>query len=365
MAGPDGRYATPIGNAPVTENPTPYSDALSCLGQYAGGHNISPPHIAVGSLRDLTGQLDSNGGRPITQGAMLMAISALGKAGIPLVERYETDVPKLEFDLANNKLVSDQQLQPGIKRDYRPIYPGEVTGSDYFLAGGITELNSSIRSSNLSATIETQGRANSTATPSINAYVMNVGLDLRLINTVSLDITDIVSYQKQIVGYQVGTGLFAFFGNQVLSAAGATNAEEPVQFAVRSLIERAMVQFVSKLYHVPQSQCLSPEADPLQGTKALRAVGPSPVQTGLSAAQTNAPQMRRSQDWNAAPLPARARGGAFQSMSAPEGQRTAVLPPTATAAALLPAPDWNTAPQPFRLPEPPSSQGGSLRAPEF
>src|SRR4051812_20448919 len=150
VAGTDGLYARPIGDAPVTENPTPYSAALACLGEYAADHRINPPHIAVGALRDLTGQLDSNGGRPITQGAMLMAISALGKAGIALVERYETDVPKLEFDLANNKLVSDQKLEPGAKRDYRSIYPGEVTGSDYFLAGGITELNSSIRTSNAS-----------------------------------------------------------------------------------------------------------------------------------------------------------------------------------------------------------------------
>ena len=31
VAGPSGRYATPIGNAPVTSNPTPYSTALFCL----------------------------------------------------------------------------------------------------------------------------------------------------------------------------------------------------------------------------------------------------------------------------------------------------------------------------------------------
>ncbi len=30
-AGPSGQYAKPIGNAPVTSNPTPYSTALYCL----------------------------------------------------------------------------------------------------------------------------------------------------------------------------------------------------------------------------------------------------------------------------------------------------------------------------------------------
>ena len=34
-AGPGGKYAAPIGNAPVTANPTPYSAALVCLGEYA------------------------------------------------------------------------------------------------------------------------------------------------------------------------------------------------------------------------------------------------------------------------------------------------------------------------------------------
>ena len=121
---------------------------------------------------------------------------------------------------------------------------------------------------------------------------MNVGLDLRLINTVSLDITDIVSYQKQIIGYQVGTGLFAFFGNQILSVTGASNAEEPVQFAVRSMIERSMVQFVSHLYRVPQSVCLAPGADPLQGTDRLMPM-PQPRATSDTAGQ-----MER---WDAAP----------------------------------------------------------------
>ena len=34
-AGPNGLYKTPIGNAPVTTNPTPYTAGLVCLGQYA------------------------------------------------------------------------------------------------------------------------------------------------------------------------------------------------------------------------------------------------------------------------------------------------------------------------------------------
>lgn len=262
----NGRYANPVGDAPVTENPTPYSDALVCLARYAGRSGQRIPHVAVARISDLTGQLDENGGRPITQGAMLMAISALGKTGIPLVERYETDVPKLEFDLGNNKLISSQPRRTdGGTRDYRAIYPGQVSGSDYFLTGGVTELNSSIRAMNGSAGISEQTRDSSTSTISGNAYVMNIGMDLRLVDTNSLDIVSIVSYQKQIIGWQVGAGLFSFFGNQVLSINASGSAQEPLHLAVRSLVERAVVEMVTKLYNLPESTCLDPQSDPLKG----------------------------------------------------------------------------------------------------
>lgn len=38
--GSDGLYAQPIGGAPVTANPTPYSEALVCLGNYARANNL-------------------------------------------------------------------------------------------------------------------------------------------------------------------------------------------------------------------------------------------------------------------------------------------------------------------------------------
>jgi ABC-type uncharacterized transport system auxiliary subunit len=52
VAGPSGLYAHPIGNAPVTANPTPYSAALVCLGDYAHANHINSPRIAVGRISD-------------------------------------------------------------------------------------------------------------------------------------------------------------------------------------------------------------------------------------------------------------------------------------------------------------------------
>src|SRR3546814_9043959 len=64
--------------------------------------------IAVGNIRDYTGKEEADGsGRKLTQGASLMAMSALGKAGVPLVERYDTSITELELKYTNNKLIGD------------------------------------------------------------------------------------------------------------------------------------------------------------------------------------------------------------------------------------------------------------------
>src|SRR3954462_7951170 len=61
-----GQYARPIGSAPVTPNPTPYSSTLACLADYAAQAHIRAPRIATGRVNDLSGKLDESGGHPIT-----------------------------------------------------------------------------------------------------------------------------------------------------------------------------------------------------------------------------------------------------------------------------------------------------------
>src|SRR5271168_955121 len=142
IAGPNGLYAPVMGNAPVTANPTPYSAALVCLSEYAREHHLTSPRIAVGRISDYTGKEESDGsGRKLTQGASLMAISALAKSGASLLERYDTSVSELELKYANNKLISDAPTtNPNAPSDYRRIVSGQVPGSDYYMVGGITEL---------------------------------------------------------------------------------------------------------------------------------------------------------------------------------------------------------------------------------
>ena len=40
-----------------------------------------------------------------------MAMSALSKAGVPLVERFDTSVAEMELKYANNKLIGDDKPQ--------------------------------------------------------------------------------------------------------------------------------------------------------------------------------------------------------------------------------------------------------------
>ena len=255
-AGTDGRYATPMGNAPVINNETPYSNALRCVATHVNS-DAQTMRIAVGNIRDYTGKEEADGsGRKITQGASLMAMSALGKAGVPLVERYDTSITELELKYTNNKLIGDGQ--PGDAQngsDYRKIFAGEIRGSDYYLVGGITELNFNIRSGGVDASVASSSAQGWGASAGGKLYVMNIGLDLRLVNSRTLEVVDFVSYQKQIVGHEVSAGVFDFLGGNLFEIGAGESAQEPIQLAVRSVVERAVLKMLVPLYHVNPTDC--------------------------------------------------------------------------------------------------------------
>ncbi len=267
IAGADGRYAQPIGSATVTANPTPYSNALVCLGNYARQYKLGAPRIAVGRIADYTGKEESDGsGRKVTQGASLMAMSAFAKAGMPLVERFDTSVSELELKYTNNKLITDDP-NPAADgpADPRKIFAGQVPGSDFYVTGGITELNYNIRSNGADVAAGDKDTNGLKGRFKNSIFVMNVAIDLRLINTRTLEVVDVISYQKQVVGREVGIGLFDFLNGNVFDVSGGSGALEPLQLAVRSLIERAVVEMTANLYGMPGPQsCLT--SDPLGGS---------------------------------------------------------------------------------------------------
>jgi curli biogenesis system outer membrane secretion channel CsgG len=253
VAGPSGVYSQPTGDAPVIANPTPYSAALVCEAEFARAHNVNAPRIAIGRIADYTGKLEADGsGRKITQGASLMAMSAFAKAGVPLVERYDTSVSELELKYANSKLISDKPT-PGAQApaDYRQIMAGQVPGSDFYIAGGITELNFNIRSNGITAAGGGGNNAGAVGQAGASTYVMNVGIDLRLVNTRTLEVVDVISDQKQIIAHQIGVGVFSMWNGNAFSMTAGEGATEPLQLAVRSVIEREAVEMIANLYGMP------------------------------------------------------------------------------------------------------------------
>jgi curli production assembly/transport component CsgG/holdfast attachment protein HfaB len=264
-----GRYTAPIGGSPVVSNETPYSASLRCLSGYTSGR---PLKIAVGQIADYTGKTESdNSGRKLTQGAALMAMSALSKSGVQLVERFDTSVAEMELKYANNKLIGEDKTDGG-PGDYRKIMAGSIPGSDYYLVGGITELNFNIRSEGVNADGGQTATQGIKGTVGGNMYVMNVGLDLRLVDTNTLQVVDVISYQKQIIGRQISAGVFDFLGQTFFDASAGESALEPIQLAVRSVIERAVLEMTSRLYHTPAGVCanLDTDGDPLADASERR-----------------------------------------------------------------------------------------------
>ena len=266
-AGPQGTYATPIGNAPVTANPTPYSAALYCMADYARRYNLPSPRIAVGRISDYTGTVSADGGRQVTGGASLMAMTALAKSGARITERYDTSVSEMELRYANNRLIGDQGPGGADDIQYRRILAGSVPGTDFYIIGGITEVNYNIRSGGFDAA---GGQASSQTPLSVafsgKSYVMNIAIDLRLVQTTSLEVVDVVSYQKQIIGREISAGVFDFLNGNVFDISAGEGGLGPVQLAVRALIERATVEFMANLYGAPGPEiCLSAGPDPLGG----------------------------------------------------------------------------------------------------
>ncbi len=103
-------------------------------------------------------------------------------------------------------------------------------------------------------------------------YVMNIGIDLRLVDTNTLEVVDVISYQKQIIGRQISAGVFDFLGQNFFDASLGESALEPIQLAVRTTIERATLEMMSRLYRAPTAACggaLNTASDPLYDGKTV------------------------------------------------------------------------------------------------
>ncbi|WP_329671799.1 CsgG/HfaB family protein [Limnobacter sp.] len=279
-------YVAPFDGAEVIENDTRYSKELECLKPSIKAAAIH--RFAVGRVNDFTGKEDLVNGKRITQGAALMVISALAKAGVPMVERFDTSVADMELKYADNKLITDEPNSG----NYRKIFGGSLPGSDYHIVGGITEVNYNIKSGSLDSSIQFIGA-------SAQYFVMNVGIDLRLVNTKTLEVVDVQSLQKQIIGTELRGGYFRLFSDGVFDLNAAERTQEPIQKAVRMVIEQAVFNMVEHVYKISPAGCASlgaiqPTVNATgQLTRANQSATASSSETpltnsGNTSAQTNA-----------------------------------------------------------------------------
>ncbi len=242
MAAPD-----PVAPA-ATGNPTAYTAALTCMAQRNRDLGLRAPRLAVGRIGDLTGRVDFDTGARVSQGAALFAITALGRAGVPVVERLDNSVSQIELDYAQKHLLSDTpELAGQSPENFRPIFAGQVAGSDYFIVGGITELNYNLRSSGWNAQVGEAALTGVRGRAGASDYVLNVAVDLRLVDSRSQEVTGMVSFQKQLVGREMNLGLTG--GSDTVGGvlSGGTQAVEPLQAAVRTLVERGVFELVAGL----------------------------------------------------------------------------------------------------------------------
>lgn len=268
--GPDdeGRVGV-IETSPSRRNTTPLDAVLSCYGNALrqSGGNLA---IAVGDIRDYTGKQNPDQGFAITQGGALMAYSALGKLqpGIRLMERFDMRIAESELAFMEKRQLGDgvehvveNGGSPAEPVPWLPYYGGSIRQSDYYIVGGITELNYNIHSGGVQASISNIGAKQ-------RVYTMNVAVDLRIVGSQSLMVYDTVSIEKQVSGYEIGAGVFRFFGNELFDINIGDKSQEPLQLAVRSTIEASVLELVASVTNVSADPCMEVNATASGATQA-------------------------------------------------------------------------------------------------
>ncbi len=260
----------PLKGSAVAPTMTDYSAALKCVSNVAGSQNYPAPRIAVGHITDMTGADDLYLGRRLTQGATLMAITAVANAGMRVIERFDTGVTQVDLDFANNRLLRDSATV------IRTPQEGQIQGVDLYIVGGISEYNHNLQSRGQDASISKSGRNGGSAFATNGDYVVDVGMDLRLIDARTTEVIAVKSYRKQVRGQQRELGALLASGSDSIDIGIGGRKNEPIQMAIRSIIDRSVLEFTAGLYGSDASNCVN----------LARQIESGPVRTTAAAQHT-------------------------------------------------------------------------------
>ncbi|MBI5275967.1 MAG: OmpA family protein [Burkholderiales bacterium] len=264
-------------------NYTPLEPAFTCLADLMRSRRVPVVGIAVGDVKDYTGKYSQNEGNAITQGGALMIYSALGKMGdvVQLQERFDTRIAELELAYTDRRQLGDgrqHQVESGKPAvPWVPYFGGTILRSNYYIVGGITELNYNIGSGGAELNVTGIGGKRRT-------YTMNVGVDLRIVDTRSLLVARTVSLQKQLVGEEVGVGVYRFFGKELIDINVGTKNQEPLQLGVRTAIEHGVVELISSIAGIDPLECLDASGMRARSEPVAEGAMPAPVAAAPAAA---------------------------------------------------------------------------------
>ena len=244
-------------NAPLINGPAPYrnttpmSEALTCMrSQLARQEDI---RIGIADLVDGTGASlgeGDNAGRMVTQRPDLMLLVAMSRAGARLVNRTSIGVVEWEMrEAMARRLGEGREARVGDTTfPFRPVRVGEIVGSSFYVSGAVTEYNYNIYSDVQEAGVfgVTAGR---------RSYRVSVAVDLVVTRSTTTEVRLARSYGKQLVGQEVGVGVFRFLdmsvGNtrtELFEANIGQRQNEPVQAALRWVIETGAYDILSELF---------------------------------------------------------------------------------------------------------------------
>lgn len=259
-----GEVPVPVGT-PVRTNRTPMEPAIACVADLVVQTGAKPKVIAVGEVKDYTGKYSINEGSAITQGGALMVYSALGKMGdaVTVAERYDPLVAERELGYIDRRQLGngEEHVVNGAKVRWMPYFGGSIAQSDYFIVGGITELNYNIRSGGADLAFNNIG-------PKVRTFTQSVAVDLRIVDSRTLLVLKTVSLTKQFTGYEVGASVFRFFGNDLFDITVGSKGQEPLQLGIRAALEEATLRLVAPVLNVSPEQCLAEAASRIANMSA-------------------------------------------------------------------------------------------------
>jgi curli biogenesis system outer membrane secretion channel CsgG len=237
-----------IKGPPVFGSETPYSAALACLGREVAASGKPLYSVGVGNVADRSGKFSlDNGGYEVSQSPDLMIITALSKSGAVIpVERLDTRPLEWELNLENQKLIGDTNYDsdgnaPGT---WRRIHAGRIMGSDYYIVGAITGIDYVTYSGGGEIQVNGIGAG-------ARQWREMVYADIRMVDTKSGEIVATGSPYKELVGVEVETGIFRFFGTTLVAFDAGKKASEPTQLGVRAMMERTTFDMLHTLYRLP------------------------------------------------------------------------------------------------------------------